>query len=69
MGEMSKADAERKRNSFRSKIEEAKKQVRENFDEMDFENARERTVMEGYIQEMEGEFAALIGTLDGMTFG
>ena len=35
---------------------------------MDLEDARERTVMEGYIQEMEGEFAALIGTLYGMTF-
>ena len=68
MGEMSKADAERKRKSFRSKIEEAKKQVRENFEEMDFENAKERTEMEGYIQEMEREFGSLLGELDAMTF-
>lgn len=68
MGELSKADAEKKRSSYITIIESVKKSVREDFEEMDFENAEERTLMEGYIKDMEEEYDGLVRTLDGMTF-
>lgn len=68
MGELSKADAEKKRSSYITIIESVKKSVREDFEEMDFENAEERTLMEGYIKDMEEEYDGLVRTLDRMTF-
>lgn len=68
MSELSKADAEIKRKAFLSKMEKVKKEIGENFAEMDFENAVERTKMEGYVKEMEEECSRMIGRLEEMTF-
>lgn len=68
MGELSKADAERKRSNYISKITKIKRNVREDFEEMDFENANERTMMENCIEGMESIYNSLIGMLAGMNF-
>jgi len=68
MGELSKADAEKKKNKYISKIQDIKSKVREDFEEMDFKNAKERTKMEGYIKSMEEEYTGLINVLNGMSF-
>ncbi len=68
MGELSRSDAEKRRDNYVSDLEKLKKYVREDFEEMDFENADQRDVMEGYIESIEAEFASLISTLNNMTF-
>lgn len=68
MGELSKADAEKKRNKYISQITKIKGYVREDFEEMDFENAQERTMMENCIESMESIYNSMIGMLAGMNF-
>lgn len=68
MGELSKADAEAKKQKYISIISDVKSDVREDFEEMDFENAVERTNMEAYIKSMEEEYDGLLRTLEGMRF-
>lgn len=45
-----------------------KKDVREDFEEMDFENAQERTMMESCIESMEDVYDGLVRMLEGMSF-
>lgn len=68
MGQLSKRDAERKRDDYISKLTEVKKNIREDFEEMDFENAVQRNIVEGYIESIETEFGSFISTLQGMSF-
>lgn len=68
MGELSKRDAEEKRENYISKLRQLKTYVREDFTEMDFENADQRDVIEGHIEEIEGYFDGLISSLENMQF-
>lgn len=68
MGELSKSDAEVKRSKYISILTKQKEYVREDFEEMDFENAVQRDIMEGYIEEIEKEFGILLTTLQNMQF-
>lgn len=68
MGELSKADAEKRRSRYISRIQDVKNKVREDFEEMDFENAKERTEMEKWIESMEEEYAGMIQRLNGLSF-
>lgn len=68
MGELSSWDAESKKNYYRRILEKAKKNVRENFEEMDFENANKRSDMENIIEEIEEACQAKMNELDGMGF-
>lgn len=68
MGELSKRDAEAKRADYISKLTQLKAYARENFTEMDFENADQRDVIEGHIEEIEGYFDGLISSLENMQF-
>lgn len=68
MGELSKYDAENKRNEFVEILSDIKKSVRENFEEMDFVNAIERNVMETYIESMEQEYENIISELNEICF-
>ena len=45
-----------------------KSRVREDFEEMDFENADQRNHMESHVNSIEGIIAGLISKLDSMTF-
>ena len=68
MGELSKADAEKRRSRYISRIQDVKSKVREDFEEMDFENAKERTEMEKWIESMEEEYEGMIQRLNGLSF-
>ena len=68
MGELSKRDAEKKREAYMNHLSKLKGYIREDFEEMDFENADQRDVMEGYIESIEKEYDLLVSTLEGMTF-
>lgn len=68
MGELSKSDAEYKRSRYIERLNDLKGDIREDFEEMDFENADQRDVMEGYIELIEAEYESLISLLDNLTF-
>lgn len=68
MGELSKKDAEAKRDKYVELLAEAKEDVREDFEEMDFENAVQRNQMEEYIEDIETVFGNLISSLNDMEF-
>lgn len=68
MGELKKGDAEYKRDSYVTKLESVKRKVREDFSEMDFENAKQRDTMEIAVIDIETELGNMINTLNGMTF-
>lgn len=68
MGELSKSDAEARRSKYVSVLQKQKQNVRENFEEMDFENAVQQNIMESHIKEIEMEFDGLITTLQSMQF-
>lgn len=68
MGELSKSDAEKKRNEYVTEITKVRNYVREDFEEMDFQNADQRDAMERYIENLEAEYNSLITTLNNMTF-
>ena len=68
MGELSKSDAERKRDDYVDRLTEIKGDIREDFEEMDFVNADQRDAMEAYIEDIESEYNTLITTLTDMTF-
>lgn len=68
MGELSKQDAERKRDSYKEHFRRMKSRVREDFEEMDFENADQRNHMEGHVSSIESIIDGLIKELDAMTF-
>ena len=68
MGQLSQSDASSFRNTLVSYFESCKADVRENFEEMDFENADKRTKMEEYISNIEMKYDSLISELNGMCF-
>ncbi|WP_458459684.1 hypothetical protein [Pseudobutyrivibrio sp.] len=68
MGQLSQSDANSFRNELVSYLERCKKDVRENFTEMDFENADKRKQMETHISNMERKYSGLINELNGMSF-
>ena len=68
MGQLSKSDARSFRDDLVSYFGKCKKDVRENFTEMDFENADKRTKMEEYISNMEKKYDGLIKELNDMSF-
>lgn len=68
MGELSRQDAEAKRNKYISLLETNKKYIREDFMEMDFENADQRDRVEEYIEQIEAKLGSLIQSLNDMTF-
>ena len=68
MGELSKKDAEAKRDMYVENLTTQKGDIREDFEEMDFENADQRDVMESYIEAIELEYDSLITTLTNMSF-
>ena len=68
MGELAQEDASRVRDSFIEYFQKSKSGVRENFEEMDFENADKRTQMEQNIINMEMKYDSLINELRNMSF-
>lgn len=68
MGELSKSDAEAKRNRYTETLKKIKKNVREDFEEMDFENAFQRRKMEKTIAKMEKKYDECIKLLADMSF-
>jgi len=68
MGQLSSGDASGFRNELVAYFRECKSQVRENFNEMDFENADKRTKMEEHIANMETKYDSLINSLNNMSF-
>ena len=68
MGELSKQDAERKRDSYKDHFRRMKSRVQEDFEEMDFENADQRNHMESHVNGIVDIIDGLIKELDGMTF-
>ena len=68
MGQLSKSDASSFRDDLVSYFGKCTKDVRENFTEMDFENADKRTKMEEYISNMEKKYDGLIKELNDMSF-
>ena len=68
MGQLSAGDAANYREKLANYLRKCKSQVRENFEEMDFENADKRTKMEEYISNMEMKYDSLISELNGMCF-
>ena len=68
MGQLSKGDAESYQNDLAEYLGECRSQVRENFNEMDFENADKRTQMEKYIEKMEKKYDSLISDLKSLSF-
>ncbi len=68
MGELKKSSAESKRGDYVEDLQSAKKKVRENFDEMDFQNAVQRDQIEDAIAGIEAELDAMIKTLNDMSF-
>ena len=68
MGELSKKDAEKKRDDYVDDLAKLKEDIREDFEEMDFVNADQRDVMETYIEDIESEYDALITMLNNMSF-
>lgn len=68
MGELSKNDAEKKRDSYMDDLIKLKGYIREDFEEMDFTNANQRDVMEGYIELIESEYDSFISILHAMSF-
>lgn len=68
MAELSARDGYLKTVNFVQQIIAVKKQIRENFEEMDFENADKRETMEQQVETMERLCSELIGELSGMSF-
>jgi hypothetical protein len=68
MGQLSQSDASSFRNELVSYLGRCKKDVRENFTEMDFENADKRKSMETHIANMERKYDSLISELNNMSF-
>lgn len=68
MAELSARDANAKRTFFEKTLSEAKKQIRENFEEMDFENVDKRDAMEQCIETMEQACNQLLEQLSYMSF-
>ena len=68
MGQLSQGDAISFRDELVDYFTKCKSDVRENFEEMDFENADKRTMVEEYISNMEGKYDSLISELNNMSF-
>ena len=68
MGQLSAGDAANYREKLANYLRKCKSQVRENFEEMDFENADKRTTMEGYVINMENKYDSIISELNSMSF-
>ncbi len=68
MGELSKNDAEKKRDKYASIIVKIQEKVREDFDEMDFQNAVQKNTMGGYVEDLQRELAKLIVALNDISF-
>ena len=68
MGELSKSDAESKKSMYIESLKKLKKEVREDFTEMDFENADQRTEMEKQIEIMERAYDDGVKLLESMSF-
>lgn len=68
MGELSRSDAEAKRSRYSETLKRIKKNVREDFREMDFENAFQRKKMEKTIEKMEKKYDECIQLLERMSF-
>ena len=68
MGELSRSDAEAKRSRYSETLKRIKKNVREDFGEMDFENAFQRKKMEKTIEKMEKKYDECIQLLERMSF-
>lgn len=68
MGQLSSSDAESFKYDLISYFRRCKADVRENFDEMDFDNADKKTEMEKSIVNMENRYDSLINQLSNMSF-
>ena len=68
MGELSKSDAESKKSSYIESLKNLKKEVREDFTEMDFENAGRMWRMEKQIEIMERAYDDGVKLLESMSF-
>ncbi|CBK73064.1 hypothetical protein CIY_00740 [Butyrivibrio fibrisolvens 16/4] len=68
MGQLSAGDAASYREKLANYLKKCKSQVRENFNEMDFENADKRTQMETHIVSMENKYDSIINELNNMSF-
>ena len=68
MGELSKSDAESKKSMYIESLKKLKKEVREDFTEMDFENADQRTEIEKQIEIMERAYDDGVKLLESMSF-
>ena len=68
MGELSKSDAESKKSMYIESLKNLKKEVREDFTEMDFENADQRTEVEKQIEIMESAYDDGVKLLESMSF-
>ena len=68
MGELSKSDAESKKSMYVESLKKLKKEVREDFTEMDFENADQRTEVEKQIEIMERAYDDGVKLLESMSF-
>lgn len=68
MGELSRADAVTKRDSYVQVFESLKSYVETQFADMDFENADKRTEMYECIEKIQRDCDNRINELQGMTF-
>ena len=69
MGELSNHDADIKRENYIDSLRRMKQAVRENFDDMDFENANKRNEVENIMISIEDSIQRRISTLNSMRFG
>ncbi|MCR5195466.1 MAG: hypothetical protein K6D38_04055 [Pseudobutyrivibrio sp.] len=68
MGQLSSGDASRFKSDLVSCFQYKKADIRENFNEMDFENADKETKMEEYISSIETKFDSMINVLNSIGF-
>ena len=68
MGELSKSDAESKKSSYIESLKKLKKEVREDFTEMEVEKADQRTEVEKQIEIMESAYDDGVKLLESMSF-
>ena len=69
MGELSNHYADIKRENYIDSLRRMKQAVRENFDDMDFENANKRNEVENIMISIEDSIQRRISTLNSMRFG
>lgn len=68
MGELNAWEANAKRDNYAWTLQQMKSEIRENFEEMDFTNARERNLLERHVIEIEDMIQRQMNKVAGIGF-